>query len=141
MATTFSAQHLSRITRRMPTLSVVDTVIVPATTVLTTDDILNLCTIPAFSVLAAIWIKVPDLDSGGPTLTMSVRDNVVPTVYLVDSTVGQAGGYITTDDLTTLGIVYSTEALLQLIVTASATAAQSTAQTISFAALFALTKA
>ncbi len=137
---TFSSTRLSRIDRHIRPYSVVDSLVVPATTVLTQNDLLHLCIIPAFSVLATIWLKLPDLDTGS-TLTFSLEDNVVPTVYLASITTGQGGGYVRTGDLTTLGIEYSSEAILQLLVTGSATGGQSTAQTISFAAIFAPTKA
>lgn len=60
-----------------------------------TDDIFNLCKIPAGGTVVDFRIQVPDMDTNAtPTYTLHVGDTVDPDRFVAASAAGQYGGVI-----------------------------------------------
>jgi hypothetical protein len=118
-------------------ICMVGSIVLPANTLLGVNDIVQLCVIPAHTMLVGFLMSVPDLDTG-TTLEFSVEDDLAPTVYVAGRGEGQAGGVLTDALFTTAGVQYATQQILQLLITAAATGAPNVARTINFGATFGL---
>src|SRR5512139_2622976 len=119
------------------------TVPAAATAKLTSGDYLNLCAIPANSMIASFILDIPIVEIGGPTTTMRLEDNGSATVsgtkpgsttaygasiiYVPDTVITAAvcaaGGIITTASIGSglIGTSYDATRLLRLYVTATTT--------------------
>lgn len=141
---TFPAQHLSRIARRIKPLSVADSIVIPANTLLTdaSIDVLELCVMPAYTMLAHVAIQFPILDTGTELLfTLAAGVGWTFAAAIDFAQTGVSTRLFTTADLTDIGIVFTTPQMLQLFVTTAADGAPVIAKTVKFAVIFAPTKA
>lgn len=127
-----TAQEHCAITR----ICVVD--IAAADSGLADGDILNLCVIPADHQVVGLQLFSGDLDANvSPAITLSVGlmdagDTALDTAFVVDSTLGQAGGTLAIPATTTLfeTAAASTNKVLAIEVTASAATKHAAARKI-----------
>jgi len=87
----------------------------------TINNTVQLCVIPAGFVVMSLFASATDMDTGGPTLTLSLGDTGSTARLLSASVIGQAGTSTATIVATAVGFKYTVDTNLQLLVAAAAT--------------------
>lgn len=139
MATTYNSSSMNTLSAMhwgQGLVGMAGTVIIPISTTLAQNDIINLCRIPPHSMIVACSIVFPDLDSqSGVRITL--EDDVGTPNVFVSAVNAESAGIIGIDDFTG-NYQYVNEQILRFLVGTGAGGATAAAGKIQFAVAFAL---
>lgn len=87
-----------------------------AATALVVNDVIQMVKVPLGAVIYRVELAVDDLDTGA-AIVLAVGDGVVADRYITGSTIGQAGGVVTTNNVAGAGYTYTADDTIDVKVT------------------------